>query len=571
MAILEMTGIASIMPLLSVLANPDVVETNRYLAAVFNKLGFTDSGTFLYFLGLFTFVVLITSTTFKALTIYALLRFTHMRNYSLSRRLVVGYLRQPYEWFLNRHSADLGKTVLSEVEHVIQGAMIPMIQLIAQATVATALIIMLLIVNPWLAVIIATVLGSTYVLIYVLLRGYLLRIGSERVRANKDRFAAVQEAFGSIKDVKIGGLEVELLKRFESPAKPYALHQATSQVASYLPRYVLEVIAFGGMLLVILYLMADSDGLQKVLPLIGLYVFAGYRLLPALQQVYAQLANLRFSKPALDLLHADIQMLAAVDDGDQEFSHAKPMGLQNHVKLEHVTYSYPGAERPSLTDLNMEIHANTTVGIVGSSGSGKTTTVDLILGLLCPNTGNLFVDDNMINSKNVRAWQRSIGYVPQQIYLSDASVVANIAFGLPDEQIDLEAVEEAARIADLNDFIIADLPNGYETTVGERGVRLSGGQRQRIGIARALYRSPELLIFDEATSALDNIMEQAVMDAVRKLAHQKTIIIIAHRLSTVRACDEIFLLEQGRLDGQGTYEQLVAQNERFRAMAKGHR
>ena len=567
MALLDMTGVASVIPFLSVLANPDVVETNHYLAAAYHELEFSDPNTFLYFLGVVVFVLLIVSIVFKALTIYSILRFTHMRNYSISRRLVADYLNQPYDWFLNRHSADLGKTVLSEVEKVIQGAMIPMIQLIAQGAVAAALIILLLVVNPWVATIIATVLCGAYILIYVLLRKYLLRIGADRVRANKDRFSTVQEAFGGIKDVKVGGLEAEFLKRFESPAKCYAQHQAASQAASYIPRYLLEAVAFGGMFLVILNLMADSDGLQKALPLIGLYAFAGYRLLPALQQVYAQLANLRFSKPALDALHADIQILGATSGDDQLFSRVNPMGLHDCFKLDRVTYHYPGAERASLIDLSLEIRAHSTVGIVGSTGSGKTTTVDLILGLLSPAAGNLMVDGVIIDSKNIRTWQRTIGYVPQQIYLSDASIGENIAFGIPTGKIDWLAVENAARIANLHDFVIADLPKGYKTTVGERGVRLSGGQRQRIGIARALYHNPELLILDEATSALDNITEQVVMDAVHNLAHQKTIIIIAHRLSTVRACDEIFLLEQGRLEGRGTYDQLVAQNERFSAMA----
>ena len=570
MALLDMAGIASIMPFLSVLANPDVVETNRYLASIYHRFGYSDPGAFLYFLGLMVFVLLIVSISFKALTHYFILRFTHMRNYSISRRLVVSYLQQPYEWFLNRHSADLAKTVLSEVEQVILVAMLPAIHLIAHGATAVVLVILLLAVNPWLTIIMTAVLGGLYGLIYVSLRSYLLRIGTDRLHANEARFTTVQEAFGGIKEVKIGGFETEFIKRFDGPANRYAKHQATAGIAGNIPRYVLEGIAFGGMFLVILFLMKDSGGLQEALPLIGLYALASYRLLPALQQMYAHLANLRYAKPALDALHSDIQMLRNTAGRDQKFAHTKPLLLKNRIKLEHVTYCYPGAERPSLADVSLEVRANTTVGIVGSSGAGKTTAVDVILGLLWPGTGKLLVDEIMIDAHNVRAWQRSIGYVPQQIYLSDASLAANIAFGLPEDQIDLSAVEEAARIANLHDYIIADLPEGYATKVGERGVRLSGGQRQRIGIARALYNNPELLILDEATSALDNLTEKAVMDAVSNLAHQKTIIIIAHRLSTVRTCDEIIMLEQGRLEAKGTYEVLVEDNHRFRAMTEAH-
>ena len=569
MALLDMTGIASIMPLLAVLANPEVVETNVYLAATYQYLEFSDRSSFLYFLGVVVFVFLVISILFKAITIYSILRFTHMRNYSLSRRLVVGYLNQPYEWFLDRHSADLGKTVLSEVEQVTQGAMIPMMQLVAQGAVVLALVSLLVLVNPWLAITIAITLGCAYVLIYVFLRKYLLHIGEDRVVANKERFTSVQEAFGGIKDVKIGALEAEFIKRFEEPARRYAEHQAASQAVSYLPRYLLEVVAFGGMILVTLSLMADSDGLHEVLPLIGLYAFAGYRLLPALQQVYAQLVNLRYSRPALNALHADIQMLGGSDERNEECVPAKPINLRRYVQLKDVNYHYPKAERPALRGLDLKISAKTTVGIVGSSGSGKTTTADLILGLLCPGAGNLLVDDILIDSKNVRSWQCCIGYVPQQIYLSDASVASNIAFGLAENCIDMEAVEEAARIANLHEFVTTELSEGYKTAVGERGVRLSGGQRQRIGIARALYNRPELLIFDEATSALDNITEQVVMEAVHNLSHQKTIIIIAHRLSTVRPCDDIYLLEGGRVEARGTYETLLSENERFRIMASG--
>ncbi|EWG99105.1 hypothetical protein Q427_26930 [Halomonas sp. BC04] len=242
------------------------------------------------------------------------------------------------------------------------------------------------------------------------------------------------------------------------------------------------------------------------------------------------------------------------------------MSLSRGIRLEDITYRYPQAERPALDQLSLEIPARTTVGLVGSTGSGKTTTVDIILGLLTSQHGQLVVDGTPITADNVRAWQRAIGYVPQHIYLADDTVAANIAFGLPADKIDMQAVERAARIANLHDFVVNDMDHGYDTQVGERGVRLSGGQRQRIGIARALYRDPEVLVLDEATSALDNITEQAVMEAVHNLGHRKTIILIAHRLSTVEACDRIFLLKHGRLDGTGRYDELLADNANFQSM-----
>lgn len=568
MALLDMVGIASIMPLLSVLASPNVLEKNHFLASIYDSIGFNNTGEFLYFLGAVVFVFLVVSIAFKAITVYCILRFTHLRSYLLSKRLVMGYLHQPYEWFLSRHSASLGKTVLSEVEQVTQGAMIPMMQLIAQGAVAVALIFLLFVVNPGLAFASAAALCSAYALIYVLLRRYLMRIGIDRVHANEQRFKIVQESFVGIKDVKIRGLEPEILKQFEAPARRYAQYQAVSQAVSYVPRYLLEAIAFGGILIVVLYLMRDPAGLQGALPLIGLYAFAGYRLLPALQQVYAQLVNLRYAKPALDALYTDVQMIGMGGGQKQQPLSATPMGLRSNIKLVRVKYRYPKAERPAIDDLDLQIAANTTVGIVGGSGCGKSTTVDLILGLLSPQKGELLVDGTAIGSENVRAWQKCVGYVPQHIHLVDATIAENIAFGIPFEMIDWKAIEDAARIANLHDFIEDDLPAGYQTSVGESGIRLSGGQRQRLGIARSLYSKPELLIFDEATSALDNLTEQAVMDAVHNLSHKKTIIIIAHRLSTVRACDLIHIMDRGRVEASGSYEYLQNNSVRFRSMVE---
>jgi len=285
--------------------------------------------------------------------------------------------------------------------------------------------------------------------------------------------------------------------------------------------------------------------------------------MPALQQIYIAVTELRFAGPALDSLYFDLMSLKYQLPGPGQDS----MALKETITLNQIQYSYPSAPQPALKNISLTIPARSTVGLVGTTGSGKTTTVDLILGLLDVQEGTLAVDGQVITEHNKRAWQRAIGYVPQQIYLADDTVAANIAFGIQAKDIDQAAVERAAKIANLHDFVVNELPQQYQTTVGERGVRLSGGQRQRIGIARALYHTPQVLILDEATSALDNLTEQAVMEAVHNIGHEITIILIAHRLSTVKACDTIFLLEKGLLKGQGTFEQLIRSNERFRELA----
>lgn len=565
MAMLDVLGVASIMPFMAVLANQRVVETNAYLAATYAALGFTTTETFLFFLGVMVFAALILSISFKALTTWALTNFTQMRNYSLSMRLVAGYLHQPYEWFLSRHSADLGKNVLVEVQQVISGALIPLMQALAQGAVVVAILTLLLAVDPLLALYLGLGLGISYGGIYAALRRLLTRSGEARVAANLGRFQVLSEAFGGIKEVKLAGLEQAFLDRFDGPAYRFARTQVTSTAVGQMPRYAMEIFAFGGMLLVVLYLMRTAQGLQGALPIIALYAFAGYRLMPALQLLYSHITQLRFAGPALDSLHQDLRQSVPAPAPTQD---GGPMALKKAITLADLSYRYPQASRPAILDLTLDIPARATVGLVGTTGSGKTTTVDIILGLIPPQTGQLLIDGTPLNVTNRRAWQGSLGYVPQQIYLADDSVAANIAFGIPPDRIDQGSVERAARIAKLHDFVTQELPQGYATLVGERGVRLSGGQRQRIGIARALYHRPQVLILDEATSALDNLTEQAVMDAVHALGHEITIILIAHRLSTVRECDRIYLLDKGRLAGQGTYEELLVANAHFRVMAQ---
>jgi ATP-binding cassette, subfamily B, bacterial PglK len=565
MGFTQMAGVASVLPFMSLAANPQAVETNPYLATAYAFLGFSDTRQFLLFLGLVVFAGLVAAIAAKALTTYALTRFIETRSYALSRKLMAGYLHQPYDWFLNRHSADLGKNILSEAEQVIKGAFFPALHMIAEGAVVITLVALLIAIQPWLAVTLAVVLGGAYAAIYMVLRNFLKRTGAERVSANQRRFEAVQEAFASIKDVKVGGLEGIMLKRFDAPAYRFARAHALEATANQMPRYAIEVLAFGGLLIMIVHLIAKPGGLQQYLPMLSAYAFAAYRLMPALQNVYGHAVGLRFAGPALEGLRGELAAAAEAGAHLPE-ERARPLGVARSLALEGVSYAYRGAKRPAVRDLSLEVCANTTMGLVGRTGAGKTTLVDIVLGLLRPQQGTLRVDGVAIGAGNLRAWQASIGYVPQHIYLADASVTANIAFGVPPERVDRAAVERAARIANLHGFVMQELPGGYDTTVGERGVRLSGGQRQRIGIARALYHDPDLLVLDEATSALDNVTEQAVMEAMHNLGRHKTIIIIAHRLSTVRACDTIVLLEEGEVVAAGSFDDLADRADGFRAM-----
>ena len=568
MALLDTIGVASILPFMSVISNPSLIETNFILNTMFQAssiFGIKNNQEFLFALGFGVFIILVVSIAFKALTTYAQVRFIEMRNYNISKRLITGYLHQPYNWFLNRHSADLGKTILSEVSQVVRTSIKALIDLIAKSMVTILLIVLLIIANPKLALIVGFTIIGAYGLFFYFIRNYLNQIGVIRLKNNEFRFLAISEAFGAAKEVKVGGLEQAYIKRYTDPAKIFALKNAAASVITTLPRFFFEIIAFGGIILMILYIMKQTGNFSDALPIISLYVFAGYRLMPAIQQIYTSFTSLALGGPSLDKLHEDIKNLKPLNVNlNQDI-----LPFNKNITLKNIYYSYPNASRTALKDISLSIPAKSSVGLVGTTGSGKTTTVDIILGLLESQKGALEVDGKIITTQNSRSWQRSIGYVPQHIYLSDDTVENNIAFGVDHKDVDQKAVEKASKIANLHEFISDELPNQYQTTIGERGVRLSGGQRQRIGIARALYHNPQVLILDEATSALDNQTEKAIMDAVNNLSKGKdiTIIIIAHRLSTVKKCDQIFLLEKGQLKNQGTFEELIKVNENFRINA----
>lgn len=560
MAFLDTLSVASVMPFIAVLSNPEIVSTNVYLQSAYVKLGFVEIRDFQFFLGVVFFLMLVTSIGFKALTTWFMVRFIYIQQYSLTRRLVEHYLRQPYEWFLNRHSADLGKSVLSEVDQVITETLMPSLNLIAQIFLVIALFLLLVIVDPLLVFSASLFFLIIYGGIYALLRRRLSRVGEDRVRANRMRFSVLLEAFGGIKDIKIYGLEDIFVARFDEPALRFAKNKSFAQIAAQLPRFFMEVLVFGGILLLILVMTQTAKGFEDVLPVISLYTFAGYRLMPAMQQIYGHFSILRFSRHALDNLHGELTSFPT------RYFHCRSqesIDLEREIIIDNVEYRYPGAKEFALNGISFKIPSRSTVGLVGATGSGKTTLVDFMLGLLEPQKGQLLVDGKSITRENCAMWQKNIGYVPQNIYLSDDTVASNIAFGVPKEEIIQADVERAARIANLHDFVCSDLPQGYNTHVGERGVRLSGGQRQRIGIARALYRKPQILVLDEATSALDNLTERAVMDAVHNLSHQITIVIVAHRLSTVKECNIIFFFDKGRLESQGSFDELVSHNSRF--------
>ena len=560
------TGIASIMPFVSILSNPQTVHSNKYLLWFYENLGFSDVNTYVLYAGVALLFVFLLSNLFLSFTVWFNLRFVRFVSYNLTRRLFYKYLSKPYEFFLRRNTADLTKNLFSEINLVVTGVIRPATESMAQGVLAISILVFLIIVNPLLAFMAFGLMGGMYVVIFITIRRKLIRIGKGRVKRNKMRFTIASEALGGIKDVKLLGREKIYLDRFSVNARRYEVYMATTKILSKLPKYMMEFVAFGGMLIVALYLFATNNTIDNILPIMALYAFAGYRLMPALQEVFRGVTEVRGNMSSVDVLYNDLKD-TRLEKENISFVEIEPLNYNKKITMKDIIFTYEGTSTPVVSDIDIDIESNTTVGFVGTTGCGKTTLVDIILGLLIPQEGQIVVDDVPVTSKNLRNWQRNLGYVAQYIYLADDTITRNIAFGVPDENIDMENVYRAAEIANIHDFIINNMKEGYDTIVGERGVRLSGGQRQRIGIARALYNDPSLLVLDEATSALDNVTEHAVMEAIDTLARKKTIILIAHRISTVKKCDIIYLLDRGKIIASGSYDELMASSEEFRTIA----
>lgn len=567
-ALIEVAGVSSVLILLNVLANPASITTNPWLSWAYDLFGFQSDFGFQIALALMVTGVVILGLIIKALGTYTIVRFGFMRGASIATRLLGRYLSQPYAWFLERNSAEISKNVLTEVDGLVVRVLTPLLRLTSNIILVLTTIGFLMVVDPQVTLLSSVLLGGSYALIYLRMRGKLHESGKDIMTTLEMRYRIAQEATGGIKDVKLLNLEPVYRDEFAKATSLSAQAMTRVGIISELPRYVLEAITFGGLLALVLLLLFRSDGdIAGIVPTLGVFAFSIMRLLPALQQIYHGLAAIRGGTPVLDSIAHDYHEAGQGSIFTEPAT--QPLRLGKKLDLSKVSFKYASAERQALTKLDLTIPARTTIGIVGGTGAGKTTLIDLILGLLTPDSGEILVDDTPIGNENLRAWQKTVGYVPQSIYLTDDTIAANIAFGVPKGAIDRAALERAARAAALHDFVTTELAQGYDTLVGERGVRLSGGQRQRIGIARALYRSPSLLIMDEATSALDNITERVVMEAVQNIRSDTTIILIAHRLTTVRGCDRIFLMEKGGIAAAGTYDELVQDNPTFRAMAVG--
>jgi ABC-type multidrug transport system fused ATPase/permease subunit len=567
MAVSTLAGIAAVLPFFAVLGDPASIDRNFALAWMYRYFHFSSQREFLTALGIALLVLVLSANAINLAGSLAMNRFAHRVGNRFSVALFDEYIHRSHEFHIVSNSATLLNNVVWEVSRGITGVLQSLF--LVSTNVVTSLLIMasIVVLNPLIAFAAVAALAGSYGLIYVLARQRLLGNGLLESLHLEERIKTVSETLGAIREIIVMRGQEFYTAKFEESSESLSRAALSTHAISQSPRYILECIVVAGMVGAAL-LLVNRGG--QGLPQLSFLAFAAYRLLPALQQIFHALVRIRGDRVAFNRIADDLRCLRGRQPDGAEQPVDPPAASwegrpHQDIRLTQVDYRY-AADRPlAIRGASLRIAAGATVGLVGPSGCGKTTLVELILGLLAPTAGTVSVDGMIIDRTNCATWQAAIGYVPQQSFLFDASLAENIALATAYEHIDFGRLQEAIRLAQLDEFV-KTLPNGYREVIGERGVRLSGGQRQRVGIARALYRRTSVLILDEATNALDGMTENEIMATLEGLRGARTIILIAHRLSTVRQCDSIFALDGGMVVGSGSFEELLGGSAGFRPL-----
>ncbi|MEJ2538942.1 MAG: ABC transporter ATP-binding protein [Gemmatimonadota bacterium] len=543
-ALLEMAGVGAIPAFVATLTDPDLIRGHPLGAQVLGRFGVGTNAGVIVFAGAALALVFVVKAAYLTVLSWASNRFVFRSQVTLASRLLGHYLGRPYDFHLHRNSSQLLNNTNNDAMAVVSGMLFPLLQIGMEALTLAAIFLLLLTVEPITSLAALGILGGTSYLVARLMRRRMIELGREQRIRREQMIRSVNEGLGGIKMTKVLGREGHFLERFETASTSFASLGMTRAVLGELPRLLLEVVAVLGLLAVAAFFISRGGTPESLVPVLTLLAVAVVRMIPAFNRIVGALNSMRFGRAALDAVYGDLVEAQGVEP------EADPLpALSDAIRLQGVGFAYEGVGKPVLEDIDLEIRRGEAVGLVGPTGSGKTTLVDLILGLLSPSQGRVLVDGVDLRGRE-GGWRRQVGYIPQEIFLADVTIRENVAFGLGAEEIDESAVWQALEDARLADFV-RTLPLGLETPVGERGVRLSGGQRQRIGIARALYDAPQVLVLDEATSALDHETEQVVMGAIDRLKGSRTLILIAHRLSTVENCDRVVLLRDGRTVAEG--------------------
>jgi ABC-type multidrug transport system fused ATPase/permease subunit len=538
--LLETLGVGLVIPALGLLTQSDLAHSYPSLQPALQTLGNPSQKTLVIGSMLLLVGVYLIKALFLAFLAWQQTRFSFGVQIQLSQRLFTVYLRQPYTFHLQRNSAQLLRNVTGEVNAFVR-AITSIQTILTECLALLGISTLLLLVEPLGALIVGLMFGCAAWGFHHSTHTHITRWGQVRLHHDGLRIQAVLQGLGGVKDVKLLGREGDFLAQHSAHSTQSARAEQFRATLQQLPRLWLELVAVAGMALLVLSMLAQGHDIASVVPTLGLFAVAAFRLMPSVNRVLGAVQNLRFNLAPINTMYEELNLT----EPRPTVHNIDGTAFQHNICLIDINYTYPNSSAPVLNSLSITIRKGESVGFIGPSGSGKSTLVDVILGLLPPSAGQVVVDSQDIQ-QNLRHWQNQIGYVPQSIYLTDDTLRRNVAFGVPNEQIDDAAIQHAIQAAQL-DWFVTSLPDGLETLVGERGIRLSGGQRQRIGIARALYHDPAVLVLDEATSSLDTATESDVMQAVTTLQGTKTIIMVAHRLSTVKQCDRLYRVEQGRV------------------------
>jgi ATP-binding cassette subfamily C protein len=559
---MEVIAAAMIYMLLGLVANPNGEMNLPLIGDLRSHLGDIDERTLLLSL----IGIMIAFFAMRAVILvaaeYIQSRVVQQAAARLSTKLVSGYLRFPFAFHLQHNSAELIRNSHQVTLDLASTAFNPIIRIGAETVLVIGILALLIAVSPIGAAMAVVVVGGTSAVLLFIVQPRLKRFGLTAHAMHKETLRALQQSFEGVKDIKVLGREDSFANSYSRSRRRLARSLYVRTAMYQLPPVAMETALIAFILIFFAVTVARGSEGQDALSVLGLFGYAGLRLQPSLKTITGGLNSLKFAAaPAADL-HRDLRMIEQQPAEDRS---AEPFPFEHDLRLEGVRFRYEGTDSDALADVDLVIKRGEQIGICGPTGGGKSTMIDLIVGLLTPSAGRVLVDGRDIAS-NTRGWQRNLGMVPQMVFLTDDTLTHNIALGVPDAEIDKTALEEAVHLAQLDDFI-ASLPAGLDTVVGEHGVRLSGGQRQRIAIARALYNRPEVLVFDEGTSALDNTTEQELMHSLKKLRGAHTILLIAHRLSTVRDADRVIFVKDGRVEGIDTFEGLKSSNPSFREMA----
>ena len=566
-AALEVVGIGMIPVFVSIVASPDRVIGHETWGPIIQRFGIEGSRELLIYGASALIVVFFIKNLYIIAYRYLEARFIFNRRYMFSHRLMRAYMQAPYTFYLQRNTNELLRNTTSEVNLLVNNVLEPLMKISKEAIMSSGVILFLLVLEPLITLFVMLVMGGVAGLFLFITQRKVKQYGIEAQRYRSDMMKSARQGFGGIKDARVLNREAHLVELFRRMALRSSRLQLMKKVISEIPRPMVETIAVTGIMAIALIMHLQGRPIVDIVPIIALFGVATVRLMPAIEQSTRKLTDLRYNLAAVNPVYDD---LSSLKDYQKEFrtdrEKKEKTFLTESIRINDLHYHYPNSSEQALSGVSLSIKRGSAIAFVGPSGAGKTTIVDVLLGLLKPQQGEILIDGKNIFD-SISAWQRNIGYIPQFIYLADDTMRRNIAFALPDDQIDDQKIQRAVEQAQLSE-LVERLPEGVDTMIGERGARLSGGQRQRIGIARALYHDPQVLVMDEATSALDNITEQHIISAIDALKGQRTIVMIAHRLTTVMNCDTLYMMENGRITDQGTYTGLLARNAGFREMAR---